>query len=322
VRAQEGAPSPIAGRNYETLLGQAVDINDHGEFVFVANLDGSATDDLVILKDSAVVVAREGSAVPGVPGFTLTSFGTGAVRIDDSSNVFWFGDWNDPDTTRDTGLFRNNELLVQEGVTTVGGVPIEFIADTEYNFAISPNGRYLIFRGRLQGGVDAAFLMDLGGPSPTSYCFGDGSGGVACPCTSLGNPGQGCPNSVNPLGANLAATSGNWSLAHDTLVLTGTGLPDGAGLYFQGTTRINGGNGAAFGDGLRCAGGTTVRLKPVNAVGGASHYPGAGDPSISVKGMITAPGVRTYQPWYRNAAMFCTSATFNLTNGIEVSWVP
>jgi hypothetical protein len=32
------------------------------------------------------------------------------------------------------------------------------------------------------------------------------------------------------------------------------------------------------------------------------------------------PGTRTYQVWYRNAAAFCTISTFNLTNGIELSW--
>jgi hypothetical protein len=179
----------------------------------------------------------------------------------------------------------------------------------------------LIFRGRLQGGVDAVFRMDLGTTSPTAYCFGDGSG-TGCPCTSLGNPGQGCPNSVNALGASLSVTSGTASLSNDTLVLTGSGMPNGAGLYFQGTTRVNSGNGNVFGDGLRCAGGTTVRLKPVTAVAGTSMYPGAGEPSISAKGMVAAPGVRTYQLWYRNAAVFCTSSTFNLTNGIEVSWAP
>jgi hypothetical protein len=29
-----------------------------------------------------------------------------------------------------------------------------------------------------------------------------------------------------------------------------------------------------------------------------------------------------YQVWYRNASAFCTPATFNLTNGLRVTWVP
>ena len=45
-------------------------------------------------------------------------------------------------------------------------------------------------------------------------------------------------------------------------------------------------------------------------------------PTISVKGLITAPGSRTYQIWYRNAAAFCNPETFNLSNGLQVTWGP
>jgi hypothetical protein len=34
------------------------------------------------------------------------------------------------------------------------------------------------------------------------------------------------------------------------------------------------------------------------------------------------PGVRTYQAWYRNAAVFCTASTFNLSNGYSITWTP
>jgi hypothetical protein len=63
-----------------------------------------------------------------------------------------------------------------------------------------------------------------------------------------------------------------------------------------------------------------VRIGTVIASGNTSSYPGAGNPSVSVKGMITAPGIRRYQLWYRNAAAFCTPSTFNLTNGIDLVW--
>jgi hypothetical protein len=63
-----------------------------------------------------------------------------------------------------------------------------------------------------------------------------------------------------------------------------------------------------------------VRLSSVVNVSGASRYPGAADPAISVRGAITSPGVRTYQVWYRNSAEFCTPSTFNLTNGVEIEW--
>jgi hypothetical protein len=132
--------------------------------------------------------------------------------------------------------------------------------------------------------------------------------------------GDGCASSVNANGANLA-TSGMPSLSGDTLVLAGTGMPNSSALYFQGTTRVNAGLGVVFGDGLRCAGGSIVRLKTATNVGGASQFPVTGDPSVSVRGMVAAPGTRTYQVWYRNAAAFCTASTFNLSNGVEVNWL-
>jgi hypothetical protein len=93
-------------------------------------------------------------------------------------------------------------------------------------------------------------------------------------------------------------------------------MPNSSCLYFQGTTQLS----LVFGDGLRCAGGTIVRLGTKINVAGASQYPSGADPSVHVKGAVAAPGTRTYQTWYRNAAPFCTPSTFNLTNGILVTW--
>jgi hypothetical protein len=71
---------------------------------------------------------------------------------------------------------------------------------------------------------------------------------------------------------------------------------------------------------LRCAGGTIIRLGTKANTGGASQYPVGGDASVSVRGQVVAPGTRTYQVWYRNAAAFCSASTFNLTNGLEIAW--
>ncbi len=155
-------------------------------------------------------------------------------------------------------------------------------------------------------------------PDPVAFCFGTAS---ACPCGNAGAPGNGCATSFGA-GANLA-TCGVPSIANDTLVLNGAGTSSSVLTYFQGTTRVNNGDGAVFGDGLRCAGGSVVRLAAVLASGGVSQYPNVGNPSVSVRGQVTAPGSkRTYQVWFRNAASFCTPSTFNLSNGVEVTWGP
>jgi hypothetical protein len=153
------------------------------------------------------------------------------------------------------------------------------------------------------------------------FCAGDGSA-TACPCgnSSPTGAGEGCASSLG-FGARLRA-NGSASLAADTLQLVGDQMPNAPCLYFQGTQQIAAGAGLVFGDGLRCAGGSIVRLGTKTNAGGTSTYPSGSDPSVSVRGQVTTPGVRDYQTWYRNAAAFCTPSTFNLTNGLQITWVP
>jgi hypothetical protein len=172
-----------------------------------------------------------------------------------------------------------------------------------------PNGGWVVY-------FPGAF--DVG----TVFCSGDGTGTV-CPCANGGTAGNGCASSVNANGAHLIAQGvGGASISNDTITLAGSGMPNSSALYFQGTTRQNGGLGSLFGDGLRCAGGTTIRLGTKSNAGGASEYPAAGETPVSVRGLVTTPGTRTYQCWYRNAAAFCTASTFNFSNGIELDWMP
>src|SRR5690606_24664372 len=93
-------------------------------------------------------------------------------------------------------------------------------------------------------------------------------------------------------------------------------------LYFQGTAQQNGGAGAVFGDGLRCAAGTVIRLGTKQNSDGASTHPLVGDAPISVASGVGAGDTRHFQVWYRNAAAFCTPSTFNLTNGASATWAP
>jgi hypothetical protein len=202
------------------------------------------------------------------------------------------------------------------------------------NNASLPGGFVLDLAGRTRfsdeptvadTGAGVAPIVDIGAyefPAPVvlAFCFGNSSG-TACPC---GNDAPffldtGCVNSLGSGG--VLGASGSARIAGDTLVLLGSGMPNSSCLYFQGTTQLNGGLGVVFGDGIRCAGGTVIRLGTKANSAGMSQYPTGADPSVSVRGQVVAPGsVRTYQCWYRNAAAFCTADTFNLTNGLQVTW--
>lgn len=155
-------------------------------------------------------------------------------------------------------------------------------------------------------------------PAVTSFCVGTNA---TCPCGNGSFSHGGCANSgLGGVGAALT-NDGIASVGADTLLLYAANMPPNAStLIFQGTTRVNGGVGAVFGDGLRCAGGATTRLGVRTAVAGVASYPGLGDAPVSLRGFVSAGDVRTYQAWYRDVANYCTPDTFNLTQGLEVRW--
>lgn len=161
--AQEGDPSPVAGRNWDVLTSTALDLNNNGDAVYRGSLDGDTATDSVIIKKSLKLI-QEGDTLPAIGGvFTFTSFGTGPVQLSDGDEVLWYGDWNDSDTDIDTGLFVEDELLVQEGVTTVGALGIiDTLRGIGDGYRMSPNGRYVIFEAILDDGTDGAFLLDRG----------------------------------------------------------------------------------------------------------------------------------------------------------------
>jgi len=173
----------------------------------------------------------------------------------------------------------------------------------------------------LQDNFRIRFDTDTGAP----LCLGDGISGNNCPCNNHSTTASeaGCRNSTGNDG-RLAAT-GTADVSSDSVVLVGSGMPPGSTvLFFQGTSKVAAGAGAVFGDGLRCVGGSIVRLgSKSNSASGTANYPTGAEADIHVRGNIPAGGgTRYYQAWYRNAAAYCTSVTFNLTNAYELSWRP
>jgi hypothetical protein len=72
-----------------------------------------------------------------------------------------------------------------------------------------------------------------------------------------------------------------------------------------------------------CASGAVRRLGVVDVQAGAASLGASTGTANSVAGALPAlGGVRIYQAWYRNSAPFCTSASFNFTNGLRVTWIP
>lgn len=153
-----------------------------------------------------------------------------------------------------------------------------------------------------------------------TYCAGDGTNGIQCPCANFGALHHGCASSTQSNGALLTAL-GSASLSADTVQLDVTDAHASFMTIVQ--TQYGGsGLGPSFGDGLLCA--TFVkRITTRFASGGTLHYPGPGDAALSIAGMVSSSAaLQYYQAWYRDAAPFCTAGTFNSSNGTIVTWRP
>ncbi|MBI5361753.1 MAG: hypothetical protein HZA53_01155 [Planctomycetes bacterium] len=154
-----------------------------------------------------------------------------------------------------------------------------------------------------------------------AFCAGDGLSTdhtTPCPCGNNGAAGNGCANSANPNGGNLTTTGSTLS---DNVVLQGSGMPATvACIYLQG----DGLNDGVFGDGVRCTGGTLLRLRTKINAGGASSFPDSVETiTLSARGGVTvgSGARRYYQTYYRNSAgLFCPPETFNVTNGVQIDW--
>jgi hypothetical protein len=260
------------------------------------------------------------AGVSGLLGSDLRVGGMGTVTVlttDPAITIiekFAFSDGGASDTTFDGATVYMDGSFLPPGIAKCGNAPFGINPELlDFDFIATP--------GYTLPSPGAANPNCATTGTGTPYCFGDGSG-AACPCgnsSPVGN-GEGCLHSLGT-GGRLAAT-GTASISGDTVVLTGTTMPNSSALYFQGTLQQSAGAGVPFGDGLRCAAGSIIRLGTKNNVAGTSSYPVGADPLVSVRGQVLVAGTRTYQCWYRNAAAFCTASTFNLTNGVEISWAP
>ncbi len=166
-------------------------------------------------------------------------------------------------------------------------------------------------------GFPGTFLVraDCAVTTASSIC---GSPSIPCPCANPGGPGRGCANTSNIAGGLLASRGVPTILAGD-VVLTASGMPPYVS-FCQFAQSATSNAGVSFGDGVLCLGPGQVRIgvRPVVHGSAAIGYGVTGP--VNVLGGVTLPGTRAYQVVYRNSAPYCTSATFNATNGVVVTW--
>jgi hypothetical protein len=340
LACRQGDAAPGTDAAFDNWNTNSLNINASGHICFQGLLTGgssSTANDTGIwtgVPGALQLILREGSVVPFTGGSSAGQLYGQSLSFNDRGQILFTVSlsggsvtgnalfaWDPTQGLMPVLLLGDHVQIsagVQKTVSSFGGVGNNNTSGAALGFG--HDGR-VAERVGFSDGTYAIMTVRFGVSTPTTaYCFGDGSG-TACPCGNLGAAGNGCGNSIQAGGANLAG-SGLASISSDTYLLSGSGMPNSSVLYYQGTTRVGGGIGSVFGDGLRCAAGTVIRLSTKANTGGASHYPAVGDLSISVRGLIVSAGTRDYQAWYRNAAAFCTVQTFNLSNAVEVVWIP
>ncbi len=236
-----------------------------------------------------------GSILPDIAPYNLTSIGLGVTELDDSGRVLWYGDWNDPMSSQSVGLFLDDRLLIQRGVTTVAGVPFQGISGSDQAYSLSRNGRYVVFRGTLSGGGTGFFMVDM--DQGTTYC-------------------NSTPTSVG-LRARLHAL-GTLSIADNDLTFIANNLPpEGIGLIYFGPGQVQ----IPFGNGIRCVGGGQLFRRPTQnttKAGILAHQLDyLADP---VAGQVVSGSTWNFQSWFRDTA--AGGSGFNFSDGISVTFEP
>jgi hypothetical protein len=215
-----------------------------------------------------------------------------------------------------------NAPIVFPLTSGTGNCGLEFL-DPPVNTILQAGSGYVDVHSTLFPNGEIRGQVVLAPSLGTASCFGDGSDGP-CPCGNAGAPGRGCENSAGTGGARLTASG---LLDPDLAVLIGSGLPSSSLVVFlQGDATIA---AVPFGDGLRCVGGTLLRLDGEVPFQGWVSYPHGCDAPIQYRseqlGQPILPGdTRSYQLWYRDAAAgYCPPPignNWNVTNAVTITW--
>ncbi|MEM8834313.1 MAG: hypothetical protein AAGD00_00700 [Planctomycetota bacterium] len=173
VVAREGQPSPLPGRNYDSLFNNPLALNDAGDIAFLGSVNGDSLTDGILVVNGQVVMQEATTVGTVVEGPLQLGFANANIEMDAQGNIIYWGAWNKPkadvcpDNTDITstfaifeGLFFNDELILEGGVTEVANVDINgtvfptlVVADLPNTgfagFHVSPDGRWLIVHALL-----------------------------------------------------------------------------------------------------------------------------------------------------------------------------
>ena len=172
-----GGQAPIFGTLWESFDDGAVALNDAGDAAYLGEfLEGLDTESMAAAN--GIAIAQTGAGLPDLGPFTLTELQTpnGTSRsfeLTETGRVAWVGRWNAPDTTRNEALFLDQTIVLQKGVSQVGGVIVaDLRAQASQFFGIAfdmdADGSHVTFRADLADGRFGLYRMQLAASSDSN----------------------------------------------------------------------------------------------------------------------------------------------------------
>lgn len=156
IVAQKGHPSPVTGRDWLSVGSTEVTLNNTADYAFSGVLTGNSASNLLLVRNGSKF-RQEGDPVPGVLGANILTFGTGPIDLADTGELLWYARWSGSTSNQDEGLFVEHSLVVQEGVTQIGGVTVDTLYGSEEKYAISDDGSAVMFEAILADGTHGIF---------------------------------------------------------------------------------------------------------------------------------------------------------------------
>ncbi len=169
IEALSGEPSALFGSKWAVDQSE-VALNSVGDRAYTI---GTTSGQKLLMLNGGIVAFEDGS-LPAIAPFQLTDLGGESIGmsgyrsqpicLSETGRLLWLGEWNDPDLSRNSGLFVDQDLILQAGVAKIAGVTIESFhrkagsaATESATYHIDASGKTIAFRARLVDGTRGAY---------------------------------------------------------------------------------------------------------------------------------------------------------------------
>lgn len=163
VLARAGEPSLIPGADWSVLINNPVALNDNGDWAARLDTTAASASDQIIVVNNRIIIREDDIVGTAAPGELQLDSAIANLEIDADGNVIWYGAWSVPNLCDGIsssgfgifeGIFYNDQLLLEAGVTeindvTIGGTAfptlvLKDLPNTQEGFYVSPDGTRLI----------------------------------------------------------------------------------------------------------------------------------------------------------------------------------